>query len=117
MQPDLKPVTINTNPRPEEVSPISEDTALQLGYLGAVAQHKKFAASLIVNCYNTNICGANVSGLSYYCRGESSDTLQNGMFALIQLSAYIESHELYGADFVEGLIEQWDFRNKRGDAE
>lgn len=117
MQRDLKLVKVNSNPRPGEISPISEAGVQQLGYLGALAQQKKFAASLIVHCYNSHICGANVSELSYYCRGETSDVLVKGMLLLIKLSAYIESHEIYGSDFVEGLIEQWDFRNKRSDSE
>ncbi|PWI34871.1 hypothetical protein DI392_00900 [Vibrio albus] len=117
MQHDLKLVKVNLDPRPAEITAISEEVGTQLGYLGAIAKEKKFAASLIVNCYNTHICGADVSNLSYYCRGETSDTLKKGMFALINLSAYIESHELYGSDFVEGLIERWDFRNKRSENE
>ncbi|MGB7996551.1 MAG: hypothetical protein WCF45_10540 [Photobacterium halotolerans] len=105
----LSDIIINLNPRPDELAPLTKEQGTELAYLGALAKKKKHAASLIVHCYNSNVCGADVSGLSYYCRGESSDTLMNAMFLLIKLSAYLESHEIYGSDFVDSLKKQWRF--------
>lgn len=112
MQDDIKIIEVNRRPRPNELGEISEQMASELSYLAGIALKKRHAASLIVHCYNPNVIGADISGLSYYCRGESCETLKNGMYAMVQLSAYIESHELYGSDFVEGLITQWGFRDK-----
>ncbi|AZS59319.1 MULTISPECIES: hypothetical protein [Pectobacterium] len=107
---NLDAIPIDPNPRPNEIAPLSEKHQKELAYLGRIAQEKKFAASLIVNLYNSDICGADMYHLSAYCRGESSDTLKNGMMFLIQLCGHIESHEIYGSAFVESLIEQWEFR-------
>ncbi|MDN2483987.1 hypothetical protein [Vibrio agarivorans] len=115
MQRDLTLVEVNPTPRPETLKPLTDEQMEQLGYLGALAQRKKFAASLIVNLYNSNVVGADMYGLMGYVPGETSDTLLQSIMLLLQLSSHCESHEIYGVEFVEGLIEQWDFRNKRGD--
>lgn len=47
MQYDLGLVEVNPTPRPESLKPLSDEQIKQLGYLGAVAQRKKFVASLI----------------------------------------------------------------------
>lgn len=112
MQKDLVLVEVNRRPRPESLKPLTDQQVEQLGYLGAVAQRKKFAASLIVNLYNSHIVGADMYKIMGYCPGESSSTLLKSVVLIIQLCMHCESHEIYGADFVEGLIEQWDFRNK-----
>lgn len=117
MQRDLTLVEINPTPRPESLRPLDDVQIKQLGYLGALAQRKKFAASLIVNLYNSNVVGADMYNLMGYCKGESSNTLLQSVFLIIQLCMYCESHEIYGSDFVEELIEQWGFRNKRSDYE
>ncbi|MBN3048079.1 hypothetical protein H5A27_18675 [Pectobacterium brasiliense] len=108
---NLDAVKINQNPRPTEIVPISEKHQKELAYLGCLAQEKKFVASLIVNLYNSDICGADMYHLAGYCRGESSDTLKNGMMFLVFICGYIESYEIYGSEFVENLIEKWDFKN------
>ncbi|WP_235225370.1 hypothetical protein [Vibrio sp. ER1A] len=48
--------------------------------------------------------------LMSYTRGESCNLLRDGVLTLIQICGAVESHEIYGSDFVEGLIEQWGFR-------
>lgn len=116
MQPDLKLVEVNPTPRPERLSPLTDDQIKQLGYLGALAQRKRFAASLIVNLYNSHVVGADMYNLMGYASSESSDTLLESVMLISQLCMYCESHEIYGADFVEGLIELWDFRNTGDDS-
>lgn len=106
-------VKVNLNPRPNEFKAIDTRHRQALAYFGAIAERKKFAASLIVNLYNPNICGADMNRLSAYCRGETCPTFRNGMNILIQICAYIESHEIYGDAFIERLIKRWNFRNKR----
>lgn len=110
-------ININLDPRPSEYQSLDEKYRKPLAYFARIAQEKKFAASLIVNLYNSNIVGADMNGLSSYLLGESCGTLREGMNSLISICARIESHEIYGSDFVEGLIEQWDFRNKRSESE
>lgn len=107
---DFDHIQINLNPRACDVTPIPEDLKRELAYLGAIAERKKFAASLIVNLYNPDVCGADMYKLTAYCRNESCDTLRDGMMTLIQLCAYMESHEIYGEAFVKKLIKQWEFR-------
>ncbi|MFH0274913.1 hypothetical protein [Vibrio jasicida] len=102
--------SVNLNPRPTEYKPFPEEFKTGLAYLAAIATKKRHAASLIVNLYNSNIVGADMNGLAYYCRGENCKTLYKAMFNLITCCAYVESHEIYGKDFVEGLINQWGFR-------
>lgn len=116
MQRDLLLVEVNPTPRPESLQPLTDDQIEQLGYLGAVAQQKRFAASLIVNLYNSRVIGADMYNLMGYVAGESSHTLLDSVMLISQLCIYCESSEIYGSDFVESLIEQWDFRNKRGDS-
>lgn len=113
---DLKLVEVNPTPRPESLKPLTDEQIIQLGYLGAMAQRKRFAASLIVNLYNPNIVGADMYNLMTYAKGESSSTLLQGVMLINQACMYCESHEIYGTDFVESLIKQWDFRNKRDDS-
>ncbi len=97
---DFDHIQINLNPRACAVTPIPED--LKRSWLiWALSQRKKFAASLIVNLYNPDVCGANMYKLTAYCRNESCDTLRDGMMTLIQLCAYMESHEIYGETFVK----------------
>lgn len=115
MQKDLTLVEVNPTPRPESLKPLDDSQIEILGYLGSVAQRKKFAASLIVNLYNSHVVGADMYNLMGYCKGESSNTLLESVMLINQVCMYCESHEIYGVDFVEGLIEQWDFRNKRSD--
>lgn len=55
---DLTPVDVNPTPRPENLKPLS--------YLGSIALRKKFAASLIVNLYNSHIVGADMYHLDNY---------------------------------------------------
>lgn len=114
MQTDLVLVDVNPNPRPESLKPLTDEQIKQLGYLGALAERKKFAASLIVNLYNDQIVGADMYNLIGYCKGESSTTLLHSIMLITQLCMYCESHEIYGSNFVEGLIKQYGFRNKRG---
>lgn len=109
-------IQVNLNPRPNEIHPLDEKFRKPLAYFGRIAQEKKFAASLIVNLYNNNIVGADMNKLSAYLRGETCNTLRDGMYALIEICGLIESHEIYGSEFVEGLIEEWGFRNKRSDS-
>ncbi|EGR1056756.1 TPA: hypothetical protein ACGF9M_003311 [Vibrio cholerae] len=113
MQQDLTLVQVNPTPRPESLKPLTDEQIKQLGYLGALAQRKKFAASLIVNLYNSNVVGADMYNLMGYVKGESSDTLLHSVMLISQLCMHCESNEIYGSDFVEGLIKQWGFRNKR----
>lgn len=80
---DFDHIQINLNPRACAVTPIPEDLKRELAYLGAIAERKKFAASLIVNLYNPDVCGANMYKLTAYCRNESCDTLRDGMMTLI----------------------------------
>lgn len=105
-------ISVNLNPHPNEVAPIEDSLKMDLAYLGAIAQKKRHVASLIVNLYNPNICGADMNGIMYYCRGESSMVLLSAVRALLDACSYVESHEIYGSDFVEALIEQWGFRDK-----
>lgn len=116
MQRDLTLVEVNPTPRPESLQPLTDDQIKQLGYLAAIAQRKKFAASLIVNLYNSRIVGADMYNLMGYVKGENCDTLLHSVMLIIQICMHCESHEIYGSDFVEGLIELWDFRNKRDDS-
>ena len=46
---DFDHIQINLNPRACAVTPIPEDLKRELAYLGAIAERKKFAASLIVS--------------------------------------------------------------------
>lgn len=110
MQQGLELVIVNSAPRPERLKPLDETQIKQLGYLGAVAQQKKFAASLIVNLYDYHVCGADMYNLMEYTRGESSDTLLHSVTLLNELCINCESHEIYGGGFVEGLIQKWNFR-------
>jgi hypothetical protein len=116
MQPDIQLVEINPTPRPESLHPLTDMQIEQLAYLGGIALQKKFAASLIVNLYNSNIVSADMYTLMGYVKGESSDTLLQGVMLINQLCMYCESNEVYGVEFLEKLIEQWDFRNKRVDS-
>jgi hypothetical protein len=117
MQYDLGLVEVNPTPRPESLKPLSDEQIKQLGYLGAVAQRKKFVASLIVNLYNSNITKADMYQIMGYCPGESCNTLLESVLLILKLCMRCESHEIYGSNFVEGLITQWDFRNQRDDSE
>lgn len=83
---------------------------MELAYLGAIAERMKCAASLIVNLYNPDICGADMYSLTSYCRKESCNTLRQGISTLLHVCAYMESHEIYGEEFVKKLIKQWGFR-------
>lgn len=107
----LDAIRINPNPRSNEIVPISEKHQKELAYLGCLAKEKKFVASLIVNLYKTNICGAGMCRLAGYFLGEFSDTMKNGMMFLVFIFGYIELHETYGSEFVESLIEKWDFKS------
>ena len=98
-------VTVNQQPRPElELEP---QQVMLLELVGRKALQKRHIASLIVNLYNSNRVGADMYNLMPYLRGEPNDDLRNGIFALLEISAYCESHEIYGVDFVRHLIDNW----------
>lgn len=107
----IEHIHVNLNPRPGEYKPIPSEREKELAYVGRLAQNKRHIASLIVNLYNSNICGADMYNLMSYTRGESCNLLRDGVLTLIQCCGAVESHEIYGSDFVESLIEQWGFRN------
>ncbi|CAM2804334.1 hypothetical protein [Vibrio diazotrophicus] len=111
----IKHIPVNLDPRPGEYSPIPESREKELAYVGRLAQEKRHIASLIVNLYNSNICGADMYHLMSYTRGESCNLLRDGVITLIQCCGAVESHEIYGSEFVEDLIERWGFREDQSD--
>lgn len=97
------------NRQPASTVKLTEEQAKKIEYLGKMAWEKKHAASLIVNLYNRNIVGANMYDLVSYTQGEPDNDLMSAILLLIQICARCEAHEIYGNDYVRGLIDLWKF--------
>nr|WP_086938047.1 hypothetical protein [Thaumasiovibrio occultus] len=110
---DFTHIPVNLCPRPGKVEPIPSEYKAPLQYFGWVAQRERSFASLIVNLYKPQIVGADMYNMMPYFSRETCVTLNDGMLILLSYSAYFESHELYGLPFVEALIKQYGFEEKR----
>lgn len=98
-----------TNPSNTEFSPEQIDA---LEHLLATANHKKFFAQLIANAYN-NSFPCDMWTCARYTDGERDKRLITGLWLIVQLSVRgIESHEYYGLETVEQLIQFWGLRDE-----